>query len=200
LFTDGGILDMHKETLDVNAAMNYKIWPYIRISNPNVAGHIWGNPVSYDIVTADMKSWCKERLDVLNQRFATNSITRAHFISMIAEVDGQDVAAEKGQEIYQKAIEWAVAAGISDGTSLYDPITREQAATMLYRYEGERETNGSLTQFVDGKDVSSWAEAAMKWAVEEGIFKGYGSGVLKPRGLATYKEAITILDNYSKFN
>ena len=92
---------------------------------------------------------------------------------------------------YAEAVEWAARYGIVTGTSAttFDPtgtITREQIATMLYRYAG----NGAqadltvLDQFSDADQISEYAKNAMAWAVEEGYMNGKGENNLDPQGTA----------------
>ena len=85
--------------------------------------------------------------------------------------------------------------GVSD--TEFEPegkITREQIATMLYRYAG----NGAqadlavLDQFADAESVSGWAETAMAWAVEEGHMNGRGGDGLQPQGNATRAEVAAL--------
>jgi hypothetical protein len=92
---------------------------------------------------------------------------------------------------YAQAVEWAARYGIVTGTSAttFDPtgtITREQIATMLYRYAGNgAQADASvLDQFADADSISDWAKNAMAWAVEEGYMNGKGEGVLDPQGTA----------------
>ena len=100
---------------------------------------------------------------------------------------------------YSKAIEWASRYGIVNGTSetTFDPngtVTREQIATMLYRYAGnEAQADLSvLDAFVDGAQVSDWAANAMAWAVEEGHMNGKGADDLQPQATATRAEIATL--------
>ena len=68
--------------------------------------------------------------------------------------------------------------GVSDGTYMEDEITREQLATILYRYADflglDTSAAGALSQFSDGDKVSAWAEEAMQWAVGSGLLTGKG--------------------------
>ena len=77
-----------------------------------------------------------------------------------------------------------------------DSITREQMATILYRYaesNGADTTAGTkLDSYPDSGKVSTWAEAAMQWAVAEGIING-SDGMLLPQGNATRAQVATIL-------
>ena len=96
---------------------------------------------------------------------------------------------------YAKAVSWASEAGIVNGTSetTFDPegkITREQIATMLYRYAGNgaQADVSALADFVDGDQVSDWAANAVAWAVEEGYMEGKGANDLQPQATATRAE------------
>ena len=100
---------------------------------------------------------------------------------------------------YAKAIEWASRYGIVNGTSetTFDPngtVTREQIATMLYRYAGNnaQADASALDAFVDGAQVSDWAVPAMAWAVEEGHMNGKGANDLQPQATATRAEIATL--------
>ena len=82
-----------------------------------------------------------------------------------------------------------------NGTSetTFDPegkISREQIATMLWRYAGNGATadQAVLDAFVDGDEVSEWAADEMAWAVEHGYMNGRGNNDLQPQGTATRAE------------
>ena len=97
---------------------------------------------------------------------------------------------------YAEAVRWAASEGIVTGTSATsfapgDPITREQLATMLYRYAqtmgydvsiGE-ETN--ILSYTDFADMSEYAIPAMQWACGAGIINGTSESTLTPQGSAT---------------
>ena len=91
---------------------------------------------------------------------------------------------------YAAPIFWASQAGIVTGigdTGTFapnDPVTREQVATMLWRYmraQG-KDVSGSadLAAYADGSSVSGWAAEAMAWAVDAEVF-GVGTDVLRPQ-------------------
>ena len=52
-----------------SAAMNYTLWPYIRVGNPEAAGHIWQG-ASYGSVINDLQSWIAKRLSKLDEVYA----------------------------------------------------------------------------------------------------------------------------------
>ena len=119
------------------------------------------------------------------------SMTRAMFFTVLARLDGVDTTG--GATWYEKAMAWAVAEGITDGTNPEATITREQLAVMLYRYAGSPAAEGSLTGFADAASVSAWAQDAMEWAVAEGILTGKNGSALDPQGTASRAEVATML-------
>ena len=98
---------------------------------------------------------------------------------------------------YRKGLDWAVAKGVSDGTAPEKLVTREQLATMLYRYAGSPDTNGSLTAFNDADSVSGYAQNAVKWAVEKGIVTGKSANKLDPKSSATRAELAAMIQRYT---
>ena len=124
--------------------------------------------------------------------FAPNgTMTRAMIFTVLARLDGQDTS---GGDIWnRKGMDWAVAQGISDGSNPQSPMTREQLATMLYRYAKPEEAKGELSKFTDADAVSEWARPAMEWAVANGIVTGVGGGRLAPRGTATRAQVAAML-------
>ncbi len=123
--------------------------------------------------------------------FSTDAaMTRAMFVTVLARLEGVDT--DTGSTWYEAGQQWAMAHGISDGSNLDQALTREQLATMLYRYAGSPAVSGSLSSNADGAAVSDWAKTAMIWAVEGGLITGTGSG-LQPQGTATRAQVATIL-------
>ena len=119
-------------------------------------------------------------------------MTRAMLMTVLARFDGQDTTG--GAVWYEKAMAWARENGISDGSNPNGSITREQLATMLWRYAGSPAGNGSaIGRFTDSGKVSNYAVEAMNWAVGTGLFGGMGDGTLAPQGSATRAQVATIL-------
>ena len=107
---------------------------------------------------------------------------------------------------YEKAVVWAsqnnIVSGYTDGTFRPDaPVTREQLASILYRYtlyRGQDVSAGettSLTGYGDAQAVSSYALPAMRWACGTGILQG-ANGKLNPNGLATRAQLAAMLHRY----
>lgn len=121
-------------------------------------------------------------------------MNRAMLMTVLARLDGQDTTG--GVAYYEKAMAWAVAEGISDGTNPEEKITREQLAAMLYRYAGSPETAGTLAGFTDADKAGSYAIDALRWTAEQGIIAGKGNGRLDPLGKATRAEVAATLMRY----
>ena len=63
--------------------MNFVLWPYIRVGDPNNAEHIWKN-TTYASVLADMQNW-------LTQRIAKLDVTFAETVFVTGDVNGDGV-------------------------------------------------------------------------------------------------------------
>ena len=126
--------------------------------------------------------------------------TRAMLWTILARMDGADTSSAGAW--YAAAQQWAEKTGVSDGTNPDGKITREQLATMLYRYAKERgavkaDAQADLSTFADGANVSPYAAEAMRWAVAAGIVNGM-DGSLVPQGEATRAQMATMLMRYVK--
>ncbi|MDR2355455.1 MAG: S-layer homology domain-containing protein, partial [Clostridiales Family XIII bacterium] len=118
---------------------------------------------------------------------------------------GEAFADVAGDAYYADAVIWASANGIVTGTGENsfapgDDITREQLATILYRYTGalgsDARENGSITAFADADEVSAWAEDALGWAAAIGLIQGRGDNTLAPKAAATRAETAAILERF----
>ena len=107
---------------------------------------------------------------------------------------------------YEKAVVWAsqnnIVSGYTDGTFRPDaPVTREQLASILYRYtlyRGQDVSAAGTTSFTgygDAQTVSNYALPAMRWACGTGILQG-ANGKLNPSGLATRAQLAAMLHRY----
>ena len=126
--------------------------------------------------------------------FAPNdATTRGMIVTILARVEGVNTT---GNPWYAAGQKWAMQNDISDGTNMPGVITREQLATILYRYAKQKgydvSKSAALTGFVDSDKVSSYAVDAMQWAAAEELLKG-SNGKLDPQGSATRAQVATIL-------
>ncbi len=176
----------------------------------------WKNPFS-DINTKD---WYYEAVKFANENGLMNGVseteftpnleaTRGMFVTILYRLEQEpavsnlnftDVASD---EYYADAIAWASANGIVSGISNTefapnDNITREQMATILFRYATYKGMDAAtlgenLGEFVDNIKISDYAISALNWAVGANIITGKGNGMLDPLGNATRAEIATIL-------
>ena len=119
------------------------------------------------------------------------NMTRAMVWAILARVDGETVT---GEGWIETARTWAMANGVSDGTDAAGLVTREQLATMLWRYAGEPAAAGNgISAFTDAADASDWAIDGLNWALGQGIVTGMDDGILVPQGTATRAQAAAML-------
>ena len=129
--------------------------------------------------------------------FSPNSaMDRAMIVTVLARFAGVDTST--GSTWYEAGVQWAKSTGISDGSDLTGSVTREQLATMLYRYAqsqglGFTGTWAFSLDYADADQVSEYAYEAMCWMTMNGIFDGVGDNMLDPAGTATRAQVATIL-------
>ena len=140
------------------------------------------------------------------------NLTRAQLVTILYRIAGEpestatnpfaDVA--DGQW-YTNAVIWAAENGIIKGVNTTtfapnDQITREQIATILFRYAKAEKVEGKLAGFPDAEKVSDYAADAMAWAVEQGLINGIsesdGKTYLAPQETATRAQIAVILMRY----
>lgn len=110
---------------------------------------------------------------------------------------------------YTEAVRWATAAEVVTGYSgnkfgPSDSVTREQFATMLYRYAQYKKLDvkvqgNPLSKFPDAGKVGTWAKDAMAWAVDRGIITG-ADGKLDPKGSAVRAQLAAMIERFDKLS
>lgn len=144
--------------------------------------------------------------------FAPNSnLTRAMMAAVLYNLEDQPTQADSSftdvadGSWYADAVNWAAANNIVSGygDGIFGPndnITREQMASILYRYAEYKGYDvsavGDLSQFNDADSVSEWANDVMRWAVGAGLINGMGDGSVAPQGTATRAQVATVLMNF----
>lgn len=99
---------------------------------------------------------------------------------------------------YAEAVTWCYQSGYMTGFNEVTfgtghNITREQAATVLWRMAGSPSAETDLTGYADEDSISTFAREAMEWAVSEGVLQGQDNGVLlDPTGVLTRAQAAMI--------
>ena len=141
-------------------------------------------------------------------RFSPNEpTTRAMLVTILYRAAGQpefstpvsftDVA---DSAYYADAVAWASENGIVTGYSRTrfgsdDPVSREQIASILWRYAGSPEV-GVAQDFADERQISSYAVDAVDWARQNGVISGRPGNRFDPKANATRAEVATILRNF----
>ena len=147
------------------------------------------------------------------EAFSPNeAMTRGMFVKVLGSAAGAEPGGESASRFadvpedayYAPYVAWAAETGVVKGTSdttfsPEEPITREDMAVMLYQYAEARGFDTSyeeeqLEAFLDSGEVAGYAQAAMAWAVTQGVLAGSG-GYLEPKGVATRAETAQIFYN-----
>ena len=152
----------------------------------DVADHYWG---------AEAVAFASSR-----ELFAGTSATtfapdmamnRAMFVTVLARFAGVDTTT--GSTWYEAGQQWAMENGISDGANMEQDLSREQLTTMLWRYAGSPSASAGMSGYTDAGTVSSYAQQAMAWCVEQGIIGGITTATLSPQGPATRAQSAAML-------
>ena len=148
-----------------------------------------------------------------NRVFSPNTtLNRAMFVTMLYRVAGEpavsktaDFSDVPGGTWFSDAVAWASSQGIVDGYDddlfgPYNSLTREQLATILYRYAkwSGRSTyapTDALAGFADAAKVSAYALDAMRWAVYTGLMQGSENG-LEPQSSASRAQVAAIIHRF----
>lgn len=137
-----------------------------------------------------------------------NKATRGDAVCAIYKMVGGDpyVQYNPFSDVYggevRDAVAWGYQKNVVSGVtpSSFSPsgtVTREQMVTFLYRFAGvfgggnkidRTYQYSALDQFTDKNQVSSYATAAMKWAVSKGIMNGRTTTQLAPKDPVTRGE------------
>lgn len=175
----------------------------------------------YADVPAD--TWFAESIAAATQRGIVNgttatrfepdsAVSRAMFVTMLSRVhqsadgsaiiDGDSSFSDVTDAAWYSApARWATDAGIITGDGgRFAPlrgISREELATMLYRYAKTRNLNLSasdekMNAFADAAETNDWAVEAMRWACAREIIGGV-DGQLQPKAAASRAQAVKML-------
>jgi len=130
-------------------------------------------------------------------------VTMLYRLEGSPKVEGMSTFRDVNPNAYfADAIKWAAKNKIVEGYdgkfAPNDAITREQMATILYRYckyKGyDVSAKGDLSVFTDAAQISDYAKDAMAWAVGIGLYNGRGDGtIVAPQDNATRAEVAAIL-------
>ena len=143
----------------------------------------------------------------------TGNMNRAMFVTVLYRYSGSpsvtgtepftDVTATAW---YYDAVCWAYNEGYIDGTSAtaFSPtanITRQDAATVLYRYAGMPECDGSVLMglwITDCSDVPDYAQSAILWAAAEKVMS-LNVRRFRPASILSRQEMAEAIVNYGVY-
>ncbi|MBQ9459354.1 MAG: S-layer homology domain-containing protein [Oscillospiraceae bacterium] len=185
--------------------------PFPRIRVRNRADVVCGG------AAAQPAHWAAEAIAYVTERkimtgtdkgFEPNlGMTRAMTAQVLYNYIGNGAVSEKDAfpdvagRWFRNAANWAHGANLVTGTNNGFEgdrmITREEFATILYRYAQSKGQGFTGTwmfklEFPDAADVHGWANEAMHWMVMNGVINGM-DGKLNPRGTLTRAQAATML-------
>lgn len=142
-------------------------------------------------------------LDIINgvgnNKFnPSGSVTRGEWITMLYRAAGSPAVSSSVSftdvpSWCKYAVQWAVQNGITDGigNNKFGPdmtLDRMQIVTFMYRFAKLQGMDVSstlyLSAYTDGNTVDTWAQPAMKWALQKGYLDPVG-GKIQPKGTMT---------------
>ena len=149
-----------------------------------------------------------------NQKFApATAVSRGMLVQVLYNLEGRPAAADTAfadvaeSAWYADAVAWAADHEIVNGVSSerFAPdkdVTREQMATILYRYAQYKgydvSASNDLGAYTDAAQISAYALTAMQWANAAELITGSTGAKLKPQSNALRAEAATILMRFAE--
>lgn len=196
-----------KALADAQAALKTAELPYA-----DVAEDAWYyDAVAYNYYAGTMTGLKPDRFAPAETLVRAQFAAVLHKMNGAVEVEYTDKFSDvKENDWFKDPVLWAaenaIVTGYTDSKEFgpNDVVTREQMATMMYRYaknykKYEVSEDGDYSSFPDAKNVQEFAQDAMKWAVKEGIITGKtinGVLCLDPQGSANRAECATIIQRF----
>ena len=154
--------------------------------------------VPADAWYADEVQYCYEHGIFAGTSGATFSpddvLTRAMLVTILYRAEGSPSLEEEnlsylfsdvpGDSWYADGVYWARLEGVVGGYggNVFgpdDPVTREQAVTILWRQAGS--PAASAGDFSDGDGIAAWAASAAGWALGTGLLTGWADDAFQPQ-------------------
>lgn len=137
----------------------------------------------------------------------SDTMTRGMLATVLYRTEGSPAATNSAGfmdvaagQWYTPGVTWAADSGIISGYGngtfgVNQPVTREQIATILWRYDGSPNAEKG-TDFSDESSISAFAVTAVDWAQEAGIMNGRSGNLFAPKDSITRAEVASILFQY----
>lgn len=174
---------------------------------------------SHPFIDAPARAWYVEAVQYVYEKGIMTGLTdttfgpdiatnRGMIVTMLYRLEGKSAIGAPSftdvpaGEWYSNAVAWAQANGIVKGmtATTFEPlstITRQQIATILYRYAIYKGydvgSQADLTDYTDMAQIGTYALTAMQWANAEGLITGTTPATLDPTGSATRAQVAMIL-------
>ena len=165
---------------------------------------IVNEPVLYTDVTED--DWFYDAVEFVTEAGYMDGVaegifdpegtaTRGMLMTVLARFHGETL--ETTDPWYQAGMDWAMEAGVSDGTRPTENVTREEVVTMMWRLLGEPQADADLSAHPDADEISDWAMEAVEWAVSSDLMEGSDGNMLNPGNPATRAEIAQLMVRFS---
>jgi hypothetical protein len=142
-----------------------------------------------------------------NKFMPDEAMTRGMMVTVLHRIAGKPTATKQANMVdverekwYTPAVDWAIEAGIMQGLGNGKfgsdiQMTREELATVLYRYTKSTEVfdSSTLQKFTDTNEISEWATKAMTWAYSKKLVNGITITQLAPKQSTTRAQMATVL-------
>lgn len=174
-------------------------------------------PVEGFVDLADAE-WSREAVEYLEEKgvingksensFAPNdAVTREEGAKIIvaafgllkeADCDFADVAKDRWSYAYiASAVEAGIITGYGDDFGAADTMTREQAATILFRAAEliKLKLTDEKTDFSDAENASDWSRDAIANLAANGVINGMGDGTFAPKATLTRAQLAQLVYN-----
>lgn len=144
-------------------------------------------------------------------------MTRAMLVTILYSMAGKPECTNaipfpdvKEDDWFYNPVRWAYAEGMTAGNgrgefSPHSPILKQDAILILYKYAiySEMEVRGDygsglLAEFLDAENISDYAVAAVKWAVEKDIFPAKSDTLLQPKSQLDRASMALLLAEYGE--
>ena len=179
------------------------------------------------VSAANMSDWAKAEFEkatekklvptVLKDADLTQDINRAEFAALSVKLyealsgtkikmPAENPFTDTDDREVQKAYAAGITTGIDEGIfGVENPLTREQAATMLTRtytksLNAEAKASGAATAFADDASISDWAKESVYFMAENGIINGVGDNMFAPKNNCSREQSVAIsVRTFDKF-
>lgn len=206
LGTDGKIAD-YEATLSASAAMNYVLWPYVRVGFPDHENHLWAEGTRYADVVGDLEQWITQRLEHMKTRcpvaryaiMASDSVS--HGTIAVSADEAREgtvvtiaVTPDSGYllETLRVVTQDGTAVDVTEAASEQYTFVMPGAPVTVEAIFTEKSVPPVTHPFVDVPD-GAWYENAVAYVYNKELMLGVEDTVFDPSGTLTRAMVVTIL-------